>query len=143
MARFCSENVQSRNGIKITDEASCGTDLYSYLAHGRAILNGMEASNFQNHLKDNNEHHTVVVYIEWRVLKRRDIINICRMFANTVTGLPFIASSMEENEAIDTIRNISTFHGLSCDRKLNDGFLILTDEKSVMLKNVMSSQEAL
>ena len=51
------------------DEASCGTDLYSYLAQGRAVLNGSEVNNFREHLKTYNNHHTDVVFIEWKVLK--------------------------------------------------------------------------
>ena len=65
------------------------------------------------------------------------------MFANTVSGWQFIASSLEEKDAIETIRNICTFHGLRGDGKLDDGLWILTDEKSIMLKNVVSSPYAL
>ena len=134
MAFSCDENVRSRNGIKIFEEASCGSDLYSYLAQGLAILNRIEISNFREHLKPNINHDTDIIFVEWKVLKRRDITNICRMFANTVSGMSFIPSSIEQGEAIETIQNICAFHGLRGDCDRDDGLFILTDENFSMLK---------
>ena len=142
MALFCDGSTMSRNGIKIKEEA-VNNDLCSYLATGRAVLNGKEARNFKEHLMEHMDHSTMILLVEWEALKRRDITAICRMFGNTVIGLPYMAASMSKDDAIKTIRNICLFHDLHAEDKELNGMLFLTDEKSSMLKNLVSSPDAL
>ena len=90
-------------------------DNSTYLAQERAIINGWELRNFKEHLETNMDHETFLIFVDWSVLKRRDVINICRMFTNTIDGAPFIAYSKLKDEAIEIIRRITNFHGLHAE----------------------------
>ena len=140
---FSADDIKSKNGIKICEEAATGMDHSPYLAQGPAIINGWELKNFKEHLEANMDHETFLIFVDWSVLKRRDVINICRMFSNTIEGAPFIAHSIDKNEAIEIIQRITAFHGLHAEGNLTDGLIVLTDEKSVMFKNIIASRDGL
>ena len=134
---------RSKNGIKICDEASVGEDNCSYLVQGRAVLNGFEIMNFKNHLEEHMDHETFLIFVSWESLLRRDVVHVCNMFCNTIQDAKFVGSLMIKDKAIEIIQDIANFHGLTAEGKVKDGFIILTDEKSVLLKKLMASPTAL
>ena len=133
--------LKARYGIRISEEATVGDDLCSYLAQGRAILNGIEAKNFQNHLKSSMGHETHFLAVSMDFMKKRDITNLVRMVNKTIIGGEHITNTMQEADLRSKMDNMIAFHGLA--RNLDGQVIILTDEKSSMLKQLVSNETAL
>lgn len=135
-------NAKPAFGMKICQEMSVGENLHSYLSQGRAVLNGAEAGGFKNKLKNVFGHDADYVLIRLDALPRRTVVNIARMFTNTVTNVPHVPSQAPMEELIGIIENICQFHGLDGlkDAKFKDSVIFLTDEKSSMLKSIAANQ---
>ena len=77
--------------IKISMEAAFGTDLMSYRTQGRALLNGVEAKNFREHVNLHHDMQTDYLLIQPDVFSRRQHVEILRITANTVQDFPYLS----------------------------------------------------
>ena len=124
--------------IRVAEEAIFG-DLMTYRSQGRILLNGIEAKNFKEHLEEHHWHQLYYMFVKEHMLTKRDFLDVTRGAAKTIHGHPYVTSGKSMKEIHDTLRDIFQWNGLmgsNCVGSLRDGFLVLTDESTIILKRV-------
>lgn len=139
MALRIPRNAKSICRINIFEEAT-QDNLCTYLSQGRAVLNGIEAKNLKLHLKYNVKHQIALILVQLDKLERRDVIHITRMFCKTVEDMEYTPGSLKIDECIQIMKNVRDFQNLTGG--VANELLMITDERSTIVKSIVENSEA-